>query len=98
MVAIAAVVLLVVHIIPKGYWRRGARGACSAPWPYLRPAGWLCSSTTMPREQWLRDFYAWRFEHAPQAIDRMWRRIFTHWISYAVCWDVRRRALVAATA
>ena len=72
-IAVAAVVLFAVHLVPKDYsprssWRLFWTIAC------FGAAGFLCWLATIPREEWLRDLYAWRYEHAPLAIDRMWRK------------------------
>ncbi len=70
---IAAVVLLAAHLVPKGY---APRSTWRLLWTlaFFASTGTLCWMIAIPREEWLRSYFAWRFEHAPQAIDRMWRK------------------------
>lgn len=68
-----AVVLLAIHLVPKGYaYRSSFRLACTIG--FFTTAVMLCWQLVEPRERYLTHLYRWCFEDAPDPVERAWRR------------------------
>ena len=73
LLAIAAGAFVLVHLLPKP---AAARDPLRLTYTigFFASAVMMCWSLTEPRSRYLHALYAWRFEDAPQSLDRCWRR------------------------
>lgn len=88
-VVICTAVLLFVHIIPKGYTPHSSfRLGCMLL--FFSSSILLTWQLMGPRSEFFYQYYHWRFDQAPQAIERIWRRYLFSldrlWFAFGYAW------------